>query len=455
MKKHLLFPVLLGSLFFFNACQKEVSLEINTESSTGSLQSEVSGDCLPKTVNGIYEVGTALKAATNYIDVQVDVTKVGSFLVFTDTVNGIYFKGTGKFASTGLNTVRLAGSGTPLNAGLQNFEIRYGLTVCTVAVSVLPLGGAVPAVFTLSGDPDTCMNYVLAGNYSVGVPMTIANTVVIKVNVTTAGTYNLSTTQNNGISFSGTGILSSTGVQTITLAATGTPAQPGNTSMPLLAGSSACNFEVDVSTQFDYFPRTANSNWSYQFDGNANDSLLIRAKPGTVTLDGNVYTVFEATDDATAGFGDYGVYRKSGADYHTYVDLGDYFGLDNSANVDYIFLKDNVPAATAWQTAAVNGTITDTSGIAFPISVRIAFTIEQKDAAITVGGVSYANTIVVIEKYQVFDGATWQDATSLIGYFKNYYARGIGLIKQDYYYEDGNANPPVSYQQNIRRHQVF
>ena len=72
---------------------------------------------------------------------------------------------------------------------------------------------------------------------------------------------------------------------------------------------------------------------------------------------------------------------KSGGDYHTYADMGAYFGLDDPANIDYIFLKDNVPAGSTWQSGPINGTITDTSGV-FPVSLRVAFTIDQKDVSV-------------------------------------------------------------------------
>ena len=35
-------------------CQKELSFEVGNNPSKGSLQSEATGDCLPKTINGIY-----------------------------------------------------------------------------------------------------------------------------------------------------------------------------------------------------------------------------------------------------------------------------------------------------------------------------------------------------------------------------------------------------------------
>lgn len=451
MKIHYLLLILMSTMFF-TACQKEKSFETGTTPSAGFLQDDASGDCLPKTVNGIYVEGTALVADSNYIDVQINVTKTGSYTVYTDTVNGVYFRTTGTFTSTGVNTVRLKGSGTPANDGISNFTVTYTTSACLVPVTILPVGGAVDAVFTLAGSPNNCMNYVVAGTYVVGTPMAPSNTVVINVNVTTAGTYTLSTPLSNGISFAGSGTLSA-GAQTITLTATGTPAAAGNANFPITAGASNCNFTVtvtDVVTTADYFPLKAGSNWSYQFDGVPDDSLFIRAKAGTVTLGGNQYTVFEATDDATQGFGDYGAYRKSGSDYHTYVDLADYFTIDDTtAPVDYIFLKDNAAANTTWQSSPVNVSI---GGQA--LSIRIVATIEQKDVSVTVGGTAYANTIVVREKYEILAGPVWLDITDQVGYFKSYYAKNVGLIKQDYYYEAGNVNPPVDTRMDIRRYQV-
>ena len=68
---------------------------------------------------------------------------------------------------------------------------------------------------------------------------------------------------------------------------------------------------------------------------------------------------------------------------------------------------------------------------------------------------TYNNVIVVTEKYEIFDGTDWVDLTELIGYYKTYYARDIGMIKQDSYDPDGTSQPCQSvYEMDIRRHQV-
>jgi len=453
MKINYLLLTLVSTFFLITACQKEVSNEVGGTPSAGFLTDNASGDCLPKTVTGVYEENVSLVPDSNFIDVHINVTKTGSYTVYTDTVNGIYFRATGTFGNTGDNTIRLKGNGTPASDGISNFTITYTSTDCVVPVTILPAGGAVDAVFTLAGAPDVCMNYVLAGSYVVNTAMTAGNTVTINVNVTTAGTYNITTATSNGISFSGSGTLAA-GAQTIVLTASGMPIAAGNSNFVINAGASSCNFTVAVTgvpATNDYFPRTAGSNWSYQFDGDPDDSLFIRAKPGTVTIVGNAYTIFEATDDAASGFADYGAYRKNGSNYHTYLDLADYFVMDDTtAPIDYIFLKDDVPAGNTWQSSAVNVTI---SGL--PVSFRIVLTVEQKDITVTIGGTAYNNVIVVNEKYQVaFVPGAWTDATNQTGYLKSYYARNIGLIRQDYYY-DGSSNPiAIALNMDIRRYQI-
>ena len=80
MKKIILFVSLCGIIVLFNACQKEYSYEIGGIS-TGSLLEDGSGECLPKSIQGIYEVGTELSAGEHYIDVEVEVASTGAYRV--------------------------------------------------------------------------------------------------------------------------------------------------------------------------------------------------------------------------------------------------------------------------------------------------------------------------------------------------------------------------------------
>lgn len=247
MKKQFLL-ILLSGILLMNACQKEVSTETGDNPSAGSLKSDVSGDCLPKTVNGTYEAGTALVTTTNTISVDVNVTKTGNFTIYTDTVNGYFFRTTGIFTTTGVSTITLKGIGTPLGAGVNNFIVHYDTSSCTVPVTVLPAGSGGPAVFTLAGSPATCSSTTINGTYTLGTPLTSANTVVLSVNVTTIGTYNITTTATGGMVFAASGTFISTGVQNVTLAASGTPTTAGNNTIPVTAGSSSCSFVIPVGS---------------------------------------------------------------------------------------------------------------------------------------------------------------------------------------------------------------
>lgn len=227
------------------SCQKETSFEQGV-ASKGSLLDSL-GDCYPKTLAGTYKAGQAL-TDSNYMTVTVDVLQAGSYTIVTDTVNGYSFKGTGTFNNTGATSVKLKGSGTPIVDGTDNFVVVYDSTFCSVPVTVLPgsTGGG-SGVFTLAGSPGSCMNSSVAGTYTQGTALTTTNKVTIQVNVTTIGTWSVSTTTVGGMSFSNTGNFTATGVQNIVLNGTGTPTNAGPQTFSITAGSTSCTFSVTVA----------------------------------------------------------------------------------------------------------------------------------------------------------------------------------------------------------------
>ncbi len=245
MRKQVLAFLTLACLtVFFAGCAKEKSFETGFGPSAGSLQSETTGDCLPKNVAGIYEATVAL-TADNYIEVDVDVTTAGSYTIRTDTVNGFSFKAQGYFTATGKQTVKLMGSGTPANKAISNFTVSYAGTNCVVSVSVLPQGASGPAAFELIGSPNSCSGAIVDGVYGEGIALNNSHTVTLNVNVTTIGVYNITTTTTNGITFKGTGALIDLGPTTIVLTGSGTPGPAGLYSIPI-AGPNSCTFDVTV-----------------------------------------------------------------------------------------------------------------------------------------------------------------------------------------------------------------
>ena len=550
------------ALFVMMGCQKEVSFEVGNNPSDGSLQSDVTGDCLPKTVNGTYVAATALVPATDNITVSVNVTKTGVYVIASDTVNGYFFRATGIFTALGTTSVTLRGNGTPFAAGINNFVVSYDSTICDIAVTVLP-AGTKPSVYTLEGAPGNCTGAVVNGSYATSNLLNFTNTVKLNVNVTTIGTYNISTTKN-GMTFSKSGSFTATGVQSVTLDGAGTPTINGDNVVPITVGTTTCSFTVPVGTPAvgtlggapgactpatvngtytvgtvlttansvqiqvtvttlglytistntvagirfaasgsftvsgpqsltlngtgtptasgnqtftvtfgtssctftvnvlpvlsnDYYPRTTNSNWSYETDDDPNDSLYRNVIAATLSANSNVYNIFLQKDGITPPPDSSGYYRKSGGDYFEWIDIGNFIGFDPPAQwKEYVLLKDNVAAGINWKSAGYTGTITAPPAPPQSVTLRFSYTILQKDVPITLATsaptVTYSNVIVVEEKYEILvPPSTWQDATSLVGYSKSYYARGIGLIKIEFFGPTGSL---IS-QTELRRYQIF
>jgi len=554
----LAFAFLIG----FTACQKETSFEGDNTPAEGSLLSDVSGDCLPKTVNGTYVAGTALVPSVNTISCDVNVTKKGPYLITTDTINGYYFSSTGTFTSLGNNTVTLRSNGTPFSAGVNNFIVSFDSTFCDIQVTVQASGGGgggSNGVFTLvtGGTPSNCASAVVNGTYTqnaaltasntvdvtvnvttvgaytltatgggmaftksgtfattgnqtitltgsgtpttsgantvtfaapnascsfivtvnpagggaaVGTlagapnacaPITVngfyvestavggSNTVGVTVNVTTAGTYNITTNTVTGLSFSASGSLSVGNNQVINLNASGTPTAAGNQTFTVTFGSSSCTFTVQVLPN-DYFPRIVGSNWSYEINDAANDSLYRVVNPNTISALGNTFQIFQANDGT--GLDSSGYYRRTGGDYFEWFDAGGYLGYDAPVWGQYIMVKDNVAANTTWKSSGFAGTAMGTA-----LNIRFSYKILQKDVPVTVtssiGTVTYNNVIVVEEKFELeATPGVWQDITTAIDFYgKSYFARGIGLIL----YESLNAAGTVQDKQELRRFRIL
>jgi hypothetical protein len=538
------------------ACQKEVSHESgNTTESDGSLLG-AGGACQTSTVGGVYQKDTALNSS-NYVDVSVTVNSPGSYLIYSDTVNGMWFRSSGNFSAAGVQTVRLPGFGKPIAIGTNSFNVFYDSTQCTFSITTIAGVGA--AAYSLSGSGSTCINasfqgtytagvatnasntmtvevnvttvgtysitstaggitfsksgvfaatgiqtvvltasgtpsaagtvtfpvvagsstcskdltvnsgssagvYTLVGNgsacsgafsvqgtYTQGTALTAANTVTVQVNVTTVGSYSLTTNTANGVSFSASGTFSVTGLQTVVMAGTGTPVASGSIAYTVTGASTTCTFNLTVvAAVVDYFPRITNDNWSYEIDDVATDSLLDWVIPQTISAGAGPSTFNDFLYQYTSVIDTLGYYRKAANDYYHWVNLADYLSFDADQWVEFIFLKDNQAANFSWTTTGYSGTIFST-----PITVRIVFTIVAQNTTVSLttstGTASYPNTIEVREKYEYLVGSTWTDATSIFGYYEDYYSKNIGWIKEQSY---DQSSAPYS-QFELRRYQVY
>ncbi len=297
-----------------------------------------------------------------------------------------------------------------------------------------------------------CQGVVVSGFYKKDTALNASNYTDINVQVDSAGFYLVTTDTVNGYYFRATGNFTSTGVISVRLVGNGKPLTSGINIFTVRYNGTICEFSVTVAgtNSPDYYPRTTYSNWSYQFDGVSTDSLLIKVIPQTLAAAGKTYNIFVWTDGSFAGFDSSGYYRKSGNDYFEWIDMGSYIGFDNPLWVEYNFLKDNLSAGSTWFTPGFSGTVTPMGMPPVSVTARFFYTIIQQNVSVMVNNVNYANTIIVKQELQQLVSGNWVTSTAA-GYLQNYYARDIGLIKQDYY----NNTGALSAQMDVRRLVVY
>ena len=176
---------------------------------------------LPNNIHGEYSQDEAMNM-NNFVVIEVDVLSTGSTTISTNTVGGITFSsGVVHLSDLGVQEVVLSASGTPKVPGTHQFTLNSvpGMqSPCSFNLTV----EAQPILYSLK-----CNSITVQGDYAPEVTMTSDNTMTIQVDVTYPGSYNISTNTVNGISFSKTGNFTTTGIQDVVLAASGTPIEGG------------------------------------------------------------------------------------------------------------------------------------------------------------------------------------------------------------------------------------
>jgi uncharacterized protein (TIGR02145 family) len=132
-------------------------------------------------------------------------------------------------------------TGTPASTGTASFAINIGGQTCTLTRTVgLASSGGTAVVSTWTSTVGCSVgagaNNSPAGVIRGGVNETMAQgvaapssaSITLVANVTTTGTYTISTNTLNGVTFSASGTFGSTGNQTVTLTPSGTPTAAGN-----------------------------------------------------------------------------------------------------------------------------------------------------------------------------------------------------------------------------------
>ncbi|MHA4846048.1 hypothetical protein ACX0G7_17865 [Flavitalea antarctica] len=101
--------------------------------------------------------------------------------------------------------------------------------------------------FILVAAGGLCSDAVAYGTYVEKKPVTLADFVVMTVDVTQAGSWSYNTSTINGLKFGNSGNFTNTGKQQIILLPSGTPLSAGIVEFPLSIGSAPCTFKVTIT----------------------------------------------------------------------------------------------------------------------------------------------------------------------------------------------------------------
>ncbi|OUL59925.1 hypothetical protein [Flavobacterium sp. AJR] len=204
-------------------------------------------DCAGATQTGVYMQNVALNSTNNTITLPINVTATGATTISTNTVNGVSFSsGAIVLTKLGADTVVLKGSGTPTSGATAELTVTGTQTDPATCFYNLTIAKQ-PIAFTM-----TCNSITTSGSYVPNVAMTSENSMAVPVNVTYVGDYSISTNTLNGISFSATGTFTTTGAQTITLKASGTPTAGGSYSYAINTNSTSSSVTCSKAILFTY-----------------------------------------------------------------------------------------------------------------------------------------------------------------------------------------------------------
>lgn len=329
----------------------------------------------------------------------------GEFVVNVTTINNTTIEGT--FSGTAIDS---SGKSTTITNG--KFKASFS------AVISAPTSAGV-----LGDSLGNCKPAVVNGTYKQGVAVTGENSVQLQVTVAEPGTYSISTSSVNGINFSASGVFASRGVQNILLYASGTPAVEGDQTFAVRYGNSQCAFKVTflpaAAASGDYFPLSLNSNWKFGMQGGTpEDSTLLKVIDYSLKTQTNTYQTIASYDLSNLSEAlDSVYYRKVGGDYFEYKNYSDLLGFDDDLYVESIFLKDDAPVGSTWNSPQIAGTI---SGM--PVSAFATMTILEKGVPVTIGNFNFTDVIKV--KYDLYIA----NSTSPSATMERWFAKNTGEI---------------------------
>ena len=301
---------------------------------------------------------------------------------------------------------------------------------------------------SLKDSMGNCQNIAIKGTYVVDTVLIDSNYVTVTATILSAGRYKIYTDTVNGFWFRDSAYVLTAGTQTFKLKGFGKPTLPIASNFTVFFNTSFCLFSITptgggsnvgggglTSPSGDYFPTTANSNWTYDNSG-LNDTVryTCTSLTGTVASTGKTYKVFTTSQADTF------LYRKDSLQGN-YYQYGAFY--DSSTVFEFKFLDDKLPLNSFWETqefTATSGGVTST--------LKVRFTIDAKNISYTING-SNLDSVIKVRQETLLKDATGL-YTILTGYTQyTYYAKKIGIAWSDY------PNNTPAYSEKIKRYKIF
>ena len=230
-------PAASGTSSFTLDTTPNCSFEVEVlDRSSGGTATVSSYDCTG-TSSGTLRIGTPITEGSVTQQIMAEVTTGGTYDI-TTTANGVTFTASGTFAGTGSQPITLTAKGTPTAMGTHTFTLSTTPN-CSFDRETTAEASSGGTALVVSWD---CTG-TATGSSTVGLSAA-GNTKTVVASVTTAGTYNISASAN-GVTYSAAGTFGGTGLQNVTLIATGTPTAGGDHTFSLNV-TPTCSFDINT-----------------------------------------------------------------------------------------------------------------------------------------------------------------------------------------------------------------
>lgn len=288
--------------------------------------------------------------------------------------------------------------------------------------SIKPGTSSGTAKFSYAGAPGNCTNPVITGSFTAGAILDITNTITVQVNVTDTGSYTITSSSVNGMTFFAAGYFTLTGQQSAVFYATGTPSAGGAFDFTL--GNAGCSVQIVCTGSST--PPSNNSNCKacsyvplcvgskYTYNDSTYGTASIRAIDLLTTADTTIGSKIHQKITASNGVAYYNCTNGE-------TSVVGYALVSNTGNTlqkyQSTMLKANAAVGSSWSDSLQNPT---------GQTVIQKFTIISKGTSKAIGGFNFTDIIVVSLETGI-DVPGFGFLSASLSHYS--YAKGVGLVE--------------------------